>query len=124
MLGRCRDWHPVAFFSRKLDNREQRWEIHDQELLAIVECFKHWRHYLEGSEHTIRVQTDHNNLKYFFTTKRLNARQARWAEKLAAFDFEIEYKPGCLNPADGPSRRWDYKPSNFRERNVGMLPTL
>lgn len=33
----------------------------DQELLAIVEAFKHWRHYLEGSRYPIEVLTDHNN---------------------------------------------------------------
>jgi transposase InsO family protein len=116
-------WQPVAFYSRKLQDAERRYEVHDQELLAIVECFKEWRHYLEGGPHAIRVQTDHNNLKYFFKTKVLNQRQARWAELLAAYDFQIEYKPGHLNPADAPSRRWDYEPES-KETNSGLLPTL
>jgi hypothetical protein len=30
--------------------------------MAIVECFKHWRHYLEGSSYTIEVWSDHMNL--------------------------------------------------------------
>ena len=42
-------WHPVAFFSRKMIPAETRYETHDGELLAIVEAFKTWRHYLEGS---------------------------------------------------------------------------
>lgn len=116
-------WRPVAFYSRQLHGAEQRYEVHDQELLAIVECFKEWRHYLEGSPHSIRVQTDHNNLRYFFKTKVLNQRQARWAELLAAYDFEIEYRPGRYNPADAPSRRQDYE-SGDKEHNVGLLPTL
>ena len=33
-------WHPVAFFSRKMIPAETRYETHDQELLAIVEAFK------------------------------------------------------------------------------------
>ena len=45
-LGR---WHPVAFFSRKMILAETRYETHDGELLAIVETFKTWRHYLKGS---------------------------------------------------------------------------
>jgi hypothetical protein len=46
-------WHPVAFFSRKMTDVESRYETHDGELLAIVMAFRHWRHYLEGSQHPI-----------------------------------------------------------------------
>ena len=41
-------WHPVAFFSRKMILAETRYKAHDGKLLAIVEAFKTWRHYLEG----------------------------------------------------------------------------
>ena len=34
-------WHPVAFWSRKIIPAEHNYETHDQELLAIVMCFKH-----------------------------------------------------------------------------------
>ena len=115
-------WHPVAFFSKKLCPAEMNYDTHDLELLAIVRVFKRWRHYLEGSAHPIRVLTDHANLRYFFTTKDLNRRQARWAEQLAAFDFYIEYRAGKRNPADGPSRRPDYDPAEIPRG--GMLPTL
>ena len=121
---RVRDWHPIAYFSRKLNDTERRYEVHDQELLAIIDAFKRWRHYLLGSQHPIRVQTDHANLRYFFTTKTLNQRQARWAELLAAYDFIIEYKPGERNPADAPSRRRDYRPTQHEAASGGMLPTL
>ena len=45
-LGR---WHPVAFFSHKMIPAETRYETHDGELLAIVEAFKTWKHYLDSS---------------------------------------------------------------------------
>ena len=115
-------WHPVAFFSRKMDPAEENYETHDKELLAIVKSFEHWRHYLEGSKYPVAVITDHDNLKYFMTTKALTRRQARWAQALSAYDFEIVYRPGKYNPADGPSRRPDYKPGPG-ETNI-MLPTL
>ena len=102
---------------------EMNYETHDQELLAIVEIFKVWRYYLLGVHVTVIVLTDHNNLKYFMTTKALNPRQARWAETLAQFNFEIRYRTGKSNPADGPSRRPDYKPSND-ERVTVVVPTL
>ena len=116
-------WHPVAFWSRKMHPAEMNYETHDQELLAIIEVFKAWRHYLLGVHVTVVVLTDHNNLKYFMTTKTLNPRQARWAETLAQFDFEIRYQTGKSNPADGPSRRPDYKPLDDGRATVGV-PTL
>ncbi len=105
-----RHWHPVAFWSRKMTDVERRYETYDQELLSIVECFRQWRHYLEGSRFPVQVLTDHNNLRYFMTTKRLNGRQVRWALALSPFDFEISHRPGKTNLADAPSRRPDYVP--------------
>ena len=115
-------WRPVAFWSRKLIPAEQNYEVHDQELLAIVAAMKQWRHYLEGSPYTIAVLTDHNNLKGFMKQKELNSRQARWALKLAAYDFEIFHRAGKLNPADAPSRRPDYEGAS--PLNTKLLPTL
>src|SRR5690606_35217683 len=86
--------HPVAFMSRKLNPAEINYEIYDKEMLAIVAAFELWRHYLEGAQYPILVYTDHKNLEYFATTKILNRRQARWAIKLAPFDFKIVYRPG------------------------------
>ena len=72
--------------------------------------------------HPIEVLTDHNNLKYFMTTTTLSRRQARYAQVLSAYDFEITHRPGSTNPADGPSRRPDYMFGKDDE-NI-MLPTL
>ena len=57
--------HPVAFHSRKFEAAEINYEIHDKELLAIVESFVQWRHLLEGSPHQIIVYNDHKNQTYF-----------------------------------------------------------
>jgi len=35
------EWHPVAFYSSKLLETEGRYNTHNKELIAIVECFKH-----------------------------------------------------------------------------------
>jgi hypothetical protein len=119
--GPKKHWHPVAFWSRKLSGAERNYSTHDGELLAIVEAFKHWRHYLEGSRFTIEVVTDHNNLRYFMETKYLESRQARWAMYLATYDFDIIYRRGTSNPADGPSRRPDYEEGSV---DVTWLPTF
>ena len=34
-------WHPVAYYSRKITAPEQNYDIHDKELLAVVESLKH-----------------------------------------------------------------------------------
>ena len=70
-------WHPVVFFFCKMIPAETRYEMHNSELLAIVEAFKTWRHYLEGSRHEVLVLTDHNNLRRFMDTKSLSSRQVR-----------------------------------------------
>ena len=72
-------WYPVAFFSRKIIPAKTRYETHDGELLAIVEVFKIWQHYLKGCKHEVFVFTDHNNLCPFMDTKSLSSRQVRWA---------------------------------------------
>ena len=38
--------HSVAFHSRKLNSAERNCEIHEKELLAIMEAFKEWKRYL------------------------------------------------------------------------------
>ena len=44
--GRC---YLMAFFSRKMIPAETRYKRHDNELLAIVEAYKTWKHYLKNS---------------------------------------------------------------------------
>ena len=122
-------WHPVAYHSKSFTDTEVRYDVFEKELAAIAECFKVWRHYLEGAMHTIRVQSDHHNLQHIMKPGyKLTARSARIAERLAAFDFQLEYKKGSTNPADGLSRRPDYF-AGFKEgvkHNAlqGMLPKL
>ena len=100
--------HPIAFWSRKCIPAGCNYDIHDREMLAIVKCFKHWRHYLEGSKYPVHVRSDHKNLEIFMSTKILNRRQARWAEFLSGYDFVLDHISDPKNPADGPSRRPDY----------------
>jgi len=69
-------WHPVAFYSKSLSPVERNYEIHDKEMLAIIRTLKEWRHFLEGARHPVEIWTDHKNLEYFMTAKKLNRRQA------------------------------------------------
>ncbi|SLM38734.1 gag polymerase env, partial [Lasallia pustulata] len=102
-------WLPVAYYSKKLLDTETRYGTGEQELFAIVEAMHHWRHYCRGARHPIVVLTDHANLVWFMTTPNLTRRQLKWAEKLAEYDFNVTYREGKKNPADGLSRRPDYE---------------
>ncbi len=71
------EWKNVAYFSRKMIDAERNYEIHDVELLAIIESFRNWRHYLEQPYHTVEVLTDHGNLRAFMSTYKLTRRQVQ-----------------------------------------------
>ncbi|KAM0713613.1 hypothetical protein Q7P37_010575 [Cladosporium fusiforme] len=104
---------PVAYLSRKMTPAELNYEIHDKELLAIIEAFRHWRVYLEGHPEEITVITDHKNLTKYTITKELTPRQIRWYQDLATFKMRIHYCKGSENArADAMSRRKDYVKGN------------
>ena len=51
------------------------------------------------------VFTDHKNLKYVFTQRKLNLRQRRWLELLKDYNMNFHYHPGKANVvADALSR--------------------
>ena len=47
---KCEDkrWKPVAYISKSLNEAERNYEIHDKEMLVIIQCLETWRHFLEG----------------------------------------------------------------------------
>jgi hypothetical protein len=94
-----------------MDKAEINYDIHDKELLTIFAALKEWRRYLEGGNHQIQIYTHHKILEYFTTTKILNRRQARWAQKLAGYDFKIFYCPESSNgKPDALYRHSEYRP--------------
>ena len=64
-----------AYRSRKFFSTELNYNVHNKELLAIVDAFEEWKAYLEGSKYPVEVYLDHKNLSYFTTTKKLNQQQ-------------------------------------------------
>ena len=66
-------------------------------MLAIVKSLEQWRPELQSTHSRIKIFTDHKSLEYFMTTKQLTARQARWAEALSEYYFQIMYRTGTSN---------------------------
>jgi hypothetical protein len=114
---------PVNFYSQKCSPAEQNYDMYDRELLAMVETFRQWRHYLEGANYKILIQCDHKNLENFETSKVLSRRHARWAEVLSSTTFVIQHLEEEKNPADGPSRRPDYE-EGYERPTARLLATL
>ncbi|KAL0199954.1 hypothetical protein M9458_003141, partial [Cirrhinus mrigala] len=113
---------PCAFYSRKLTSAEHNYDVGDHELLALKAALEEWRHWLEGAKEPFLVLTDHRNLEYIRSAKRLNSRQARWSLFFARFEFKITYRPGSKNgKADALSRQHEtHQPTTSTEP---ILPT-
>ena len=77
-----------------MQDAECNYDIHDKELLAVIQAFKEWKRYTRGSPRLIQVLTDHKNLVTFMSTKELSERQGRWQEFLSQYNFRIIYRPG------------------------------
>ena len=106
-------WHPVAFFFRKMILVKTQYETHDDKFLAIVEVFKTWRNNLESCKHEVLVHTDHNNFSRFKDIKSLSSRQAHLAQELSCYHFCIDYWQGKANRlADALSQ---YSQQNAKE---------
>ncbi|KAK3534931.1 hypothetical protein QTP70_002016 [Hemibagrus guttatus] len=112
---------PCAYFSRKLMDAECNYDVGNKELLAMKAAIEEWRHWLEGSTYPFQVITDHKNLEYIKSAKRLNPRQARWSLFFTRFQFTVTYRPGSKNSkADALSRRHD--PPQAESKPDPILP--
>ena len=89
-------WRPIAYSAQSLSEAERNYEIHDRELLSIMEALRDWRQYLLGARHRVEVWTDHLNLTYFRQPNKLNRRQARWHTELQSYDLLLIHKPRAL----------------------------
>ncbi|KAI3363811.1 hypothetical protein L3Q82_001216 [Scortum barcoo] len=96
---------------------ERNYDIGNRELLAVKLALEEWRHWLEGSKQPFLVWTDHKNLEYIRSAKRLNSRQARWSLFLTRFNFSLSYRPGSRNiKPDALSRQFQ------RDEDVAPCP--
>jgi len=120
-------FHPCGFYSKKNSPAECNYEIYDKEMLAIVRCLENWESDLRSVKE-FQVRTDHKNLEYFMTARKLTERQMRWSLTLSKFNFTITYLPGKDNVrADALSRREQDMPKaadpRIDDRTVQLLKT-
>jgi RNase H-like domain found in reverse transcriptase len=80
---------PVGYYSQTFNQAERNYNIHDQELLAMVQGLEHWRHLLLSSPHAITVVSDHTNLQYYWEAHKINRRVAHYIPKMAEYNMKI-----------------------------------
>ena len=79
--------HPVAYYSRKLLAREQKYATIEKECLAIKLATQAFRVYLLGRPFII--QTDHRALEWLDRLRENNAKLSRWSIALQPFKFKV-----------------------------------
>jgi hypothetical protein len=98
---------PIAFFSRKLSEAQQKYSVTEIELLAIVETLKEFKGMLWGQD--IKVYTDHKNLTRD-ALRLASDRVYRWWLLLEEYAPEIIYIKGIHNTVADAISRLEYDP--------------
>ena len=115
-VAQGKDWktaRPIGFYSRQYRSAEFNYPTHEQEMLAVVECMKHW--YPQPTGTCFEVLTDHAPLRFWRTQRDLSKRQIRWLDFLCDFDFDVKYIPGITNTAADALSRYPYAQNQPQE---------
>jgi RNase H-like domain found in reverse transcriptase len=74
--------HPIAYYSTTFTETEHNYNIYDRELLAIMKAITHWCQYLIWTKDPFTIYTDHTNLLYWKSPRKLNRCIAWWHSEL------------------------------------------
>jgi len=111
-------WRLCAYYSKKNASAECNYEIYNKEMLIIIQCLKEWDAELR-SVSSFQICTDHKNLKYFMTVKKLTEWQMRWSLILLQYNFFILYLLSKQNErADALSRQKQNVSMNLSDNRV------
>ena len=97
---------PIAFASRKLQPREQKYGSSELELLAVIFGLAKYKSYLFSMR--VNIVTDHQCLQYLSSVVSVNSKLARWSLFIDSFDHKIIHRKGVLSQnVDALSRAID-----------------
>ena len=98
---------PLAFASNTLNKAQRNYCTTKHELLAVVVCTKKFKHFLWGTDFTLR--TDHSSLRWLLNFKDAEGMIGRWLAHLSEFRLEhsqIQHRAGVKHiNADALSRK-------------------
>jgi hypothetical protein len=114
--------HPIAYFSKTLNEAQQNYDVADLELLAVVMALDNWRSFLAGSPHKVIVYSDPQNLLYWKEPHKISRQVAREVLCLSEYNIEIHHIKGTANRcADTLSRRPDHDQGTEDNTNIVVL---
>lgn len=87
--------HPIAFFSKSLNDAERRWASAEMEVAAIVTGINAFRQYLLGNKFT--VYTDNAACVHILKKANLSPKLYRWAAIVQEYDMVVKHKQGKQN---------------------------
>jgi hypothetical protein len=125
VLSQCQEgkWKPIGFMWKSMNDGEQKYDIYNQELLAIITALKMFQNYLMGARETFEIWMDHANLLFFWKPQDIQPRQARWQGILSGYHFTLHHVPGKTNmKADILSRLPGFERGVNGTKNVILLP--
>jgi hypothetical protein len=114
--------HPIAYYSMTFTPTKHNYDIYKRELLALMKALAHWQPHLAGSMIPVTVLTDHTNLTYWKSPRKVNRRVARWFAELQEYHLKIQHVPGKLHTSeDLLSRPLGVDRGNADNENMTLL---
>ena len=89
--------HPVAFFSKKLNEPQRKYSTIEKETLALIAALNHFEVYVTSNPGPLVIYTDHNPLKFLNRFQNKNQRLTRWSLFLQEYDLDIRHIKGKDN---------------------------
>jgi phospholipid-translocating ATPase len=89
--------HPVAYFSKKFNPHQRTYSTIEKELLAIILALQHFAVYLDSSQNSINIYTDHNPLVFLHKIKNKNRRLLNWSIFLQEYNLSVKHIKGKDN---------------------------
>ncbi|SRR5216683_3319561 len=69
--------HPIAYYSVTFSPTKQNYDAYNLKFLGVLKSIKHWRPYLIWTKEPFIIETDHKNLMYWKSPRKLTGRTAR-----------------------------------------------
>ncbi|KAF1327470.1 Retroelement pol polyprotein, partial [Globisporangium splendens] len=114
---------PIAFYSKKFGQYEEKWPAHEKELLAIKFALSKWRRYLHGRQ--FDVFTDNSACRWMLHHPKVTPKLARMLTFFSQFDFVLHHVKGSTNVvADALSRPGPEEVKQYDELPVVSTPEV
>ncbi len=112
----------ISFYSKRLNDVEQRWNVSEKEMFAVIMAVRKLHTYIGGRAFV--VITDHRNLTFCLTPS-ASSKVERWRQLLSVYDISWRLIPGLDNVnADNLSRLLAMSVSTAEENPKSKRPRI